>query len=153
MECVMVIRALLFMAVLAATPAAAQMRVVGADGTARFVPLEVGKSIVIDLPEAAADVLVASPRFANVVMRTNTRAYVVAIEVGDTNIYFFDAKKQRIDALEVSVRPEPVQLPLPLAPKEVVTVYRGSTNFQLSCTRTNNLGDGARCYEAIPPRR
>jgi hypothetical protein len=143
----MVIRALLFVAALAVIPAAAQTRIVGGDATARFMPLEVGKAVVIDLPEVVADVLVARPQIANVVMRTNTRAYIVAASAGATSIYFFDAQKKRIDALDLLVRQEPVQMPYPLEPKEVVTVFRGSTASQLDCTRTTDLGNGARCYE------
>ncbi len=147
----MVIRALLLMAAMAVTPAAAQMRVVGSDDTAKFVPLEVGKSIVIDLPEAVADVMIAQPNIANVVMRTNTRAFVMALSVGDTSIFFFDAKKQRIDALDIAVRTQSAQMPHPLEPKTVVTVVRQNEIRSLDCTRTTDLGDGARCYEPLRP--
>jgi Flp pilus assembly secretin CpaC len=149
----MVIRVLLLVSALVVTPAAAQMRIVGGDQTARFVPIEQGKSIVIELPEPVADVLVSRPETANVIMRTATRAYVVASEIGDTSVYFFNAQKQRIDALDIVVRSQPVQTPTPLAPKQVVTVYRGAQVFSLSCTETINLGDGARCYDEPPPRR
>jgi hypothetical protein len=143
----MVIRALLLVAAMAVAPAAAQTRIVSGNETSRFVPIELGQAIVVDLPEVVADVLVARPQIANVVMRTNTRAYIVAASAGDTNIYFFDAKKKQIEGLDVSVRPEPVQTPYPLEPKEVVTVFRGSAPSQMNCTRTTNLGNGARCYE------
>jgi len=149
----MLTRVLLFAVVLAVGPAAAQMRIVGGDETARFVPLELGKSIVVELPAPVADVMVATPGIANVVMRTNTRAYVIATDVGDTSIYFFDAQKKRIEGLDLAVRRQAVQTPYPLEPQHVVTVVRGSEVSSLSCTQTTDFGNGAKCYDAPPRRR
>jgi Flp pilus assembly secretin CpaC len=144
----MVIRVLLlFIAAIAATPAAAQTHFVAGDEVAHFVPLELGKSIVIDLPEPVADVLVTQPKTANVVMRTSTRAFVIAVAAGDTNIFFFNARKQRIEAFDISVRSTPVEAAPPLEPKQVITVVRGAEITSLSCTRTSRINEGARCYE------
>jgi Flp pilus assembly secretin CpaC len=150
----MVIRAFfaLFMAAMAVAPAAAQTQVVGSDEMARFVPLELGKSIVIDLPDVVADVVVAKPAIANVIMRNNTRAYVVATDVGDTSIYFFDVQRRRIEGFDIMVLPYPVQAPSPSEPKVVVTVVRGSQFLSLNCTRTTSFSDGAKCYEENPKK-
>ena len=43
--------------------AAAEVRVLG-DGAAQFVPIGVGKTVVVDLPRDAKDVLVADPKIA-----------------------------------------------------------------------------------------
>ncbi len=63
-----------------------------ADGqmNARFLPLGVGKSIVIDLPRDIKDVLVADPKIANAVVRSAQRAYIIGAAVGQTNIIFFE---------------------------------------------------------------
>ena len=51
---------------------------------ARFLPLGIGKSIVIDLPRDIKDVLVADPKIANAVVRSAQRAYIIgaAVEIG-----------------------------------------------------------------------
>ena len=60
--------------------------------TSRFVPLGVGKSVVIDLPRDIKDVLVADPKIANAVVRSARRAYIIGVTVGQTNVFFFDAE-------------------------------------------------------------
>lgn len=41
------------------------VRVAASEATSRFIPLGVGKSVAIDLPEDIKDVLVADPTVAN----------------------------------------------------------------------------------------
>jgi pilus assembly protein CpaC len=77
-----------------------------ADGqmNARFLPLGVGKSIVIDLPRDIKDVLVADPKIANAVVRSAQRAYIIGAAVGQTNIVFFDSAGQQIAAYDIAVK-------------------------------------------------
>src|SRR3954465_7522634 len=109
-------RAALGMAVLAASFAAAfaaepvgvpaqsgSIQVVGSDSSSRFVQLGIGKSVVIDLPRDIKDVLVAEPKFANAVVRSTRRAYLIGVAVGQTNIYFFDAEGRQIAGFDVAV--------------------------------------------------
>ncbi|MBV9564793.1 MAG: type II and III secretion system protein family protein [Bradyrhizobium sp.] len=110
-----VVRALSFTAAAALTlnPAlapvlAAEYRApapVAADGqiNARFLPLGIGKSIVIDLPREIKDVLVGDPKIANAVIRSSQRAYIIGAAVGQTNIVFFDASGQQIAAYDIAV--------------------------------------------------
>jgi pilus assembly protein CpaC len=79
---------------------------VAADGqmNARFLPLGVGKSVVIDLPRGIKDVLVADPKIANAVVRSAQRAYIIGAAVGQTNIVFFDADGQQIAAYDIAVK-------------------------------------------------
>jgi pilus assembly protein CpaC len=79
------------------------IRVVGSDSGARFVQLGIGKSVVIDLPRDIKDVLVAEPKFANAVVRSTRRAYLIGVAVGQTNIYFFDAEGKQIAGFDVAV--------------------------------------------------
>ncbi len=72
------------------------------DGT-RFVPLGLGKSLVIDLPRDAKDVLVANPAVANAVVRSARRAYIIGVAVGQTNVFFFDAQGQQIAGYDIAV--------------------------------------------------
>jgi pilus assembly protein CpaC len=52
------------------------IRVAASEATSRFIPLGIGKSVVIDLPRDAKDVLVADPSIANAVIRTARRTYL-----------------------------------------------------------------------------
>ena len=70
---------------------------------ARFLPLGIGKSIVIDLPRDIKDVLVADPKIANAVVRSAQRAYIIGATVGQTNIIFFDAAGLQIAAYDIAV--------------------------------------------------
>ena len=85
-----------------ATPGGA-IQVVGSDSGSRFVQLGIGKSVVIDLPRDIKDVLVAEPKFANAVVRSTRRAYLIGVAVGQTNIYFFDAEGKQIAGFDVAV--------------------------------------------------
>src|ERR1044071_5750397 len=81
----------------------APIQVVGSDSGSRFVQLGIGKSVVIDLPRDIKDVLVAEPKFANAVVRSTRRAYLIGVAVGQTNIYFFDADGRQIAGFDVAV--------------------------------------------------
>ncbi len=89
------------------TPAAEQgtptIQLVAGDSTSRFIPLGVGKSVVIDLPRDIKDVLVADPTIANAVVRTARRAYIIGVKFGQTNVFFFDADGQQIGGLDIAV--------------------------------------------------
>ncbi len=69
----------------------------------RHVELGLGKSLVIDLPRDAKDVLVSDPEVADAVMRTARRAYLIGGAVGETNVFFFDEVGNQIAVLEVDV--------------------------------------------------
>jgi pilus assembly protein CpaC len=70
----------------------------------RFLPLGVGKSVVIDLPRDAKDVLVADPKIANAVIHSPQRAYIIGMSVGQTNIVFFDADGQQIASYDIAIK-------------------------------------------------
>ncbi len=70
----------------------------------RFMPLGVGKSVVVDLPREAKDVLVADPKIANAVIRSAQRAFIIGVSVGQTNVVFFDADGQQIGSYDIAVK-------------------------------------------------
>jgi pilus assembly protein CpaC len=77
--------------------------VAASDYGSRAVALGVGKSVVIDFPRDIKDVLVANPKTANAVVRSSRRAYVIGIEVGQTNVFFFDAEGRQMVGLDIAV--------------------------------------------------
>ena len=83
------------------------IQVVGSDQNARFVPLGIGKSVVLDLPRDIKDVLVADPTIANAVVRSARRAYLIGVKVGQTNMFFFDAEGRQIAGFDIAVQARP----------------------------------------------
>jgi pilus assembly protein CpaC len=79
------------------------VRLAAGDPAARFVALGVGKSIVVDLSRDARDVLVSNPKIANAVIRSSRRAYLIGVEIGQTNIYFFDGEGRQIAGFDIAV--------------------------------------------------
>ena len=70
----------------------------------RFLSLGIGKSVVIDLPRDAKDVLVADPKIANAVIRSPQRAYIIGAGVGQTNVVFFDAGGNQISSYDIAIK-------------------------------------------------
>jgi pilus assembly protein CpaC len=70
----------------------------------RFLALGIGKSVVIDLPREAKDVLIGDPKIANAVIRSSQRAYVIGAGIGQTNVVFFDADGQQIASYDIAVK-------------------------------------------------
>ena len=78
-------------------------QVAASDAGASFVPLGVGKSVVIDLPGDVKDVLVADPKIANAVIRSARRAYLIGVTIGQTSVYFFDAQGRQLAGFDIAV--------------------------------------------------
>lgn len=67
------------------------------------IKLGLNKSIVIDLPADAYDILVANPAVADAVTRTSRRIYLFGKSVGETNIFVFGANGEQIVSLELAI--------------------------------------------------
>jgi pilus assembly protein CpaC len=89
--------------VVASAPLAEPVATVGSTRV-RFLALGVGKSVTIDLPRDAKDVLVADPKIANAVIRSPHRAYVIGAAIGQTNVVFFDSAGEQIAAYDIAVK-------------------------------------------------
>ncbi len=83
-----------------AANAAEKVKKVGANDQ---VSLGLNKSVVIDLPTDAYDILVANPTVADAVTRTARRIYVFGKAVGTTNIFVFGPKGQQIASFDLTV--------------------------------------------------
>lgn len=82
--------------------ASAQVRIASQAASQR-VKLGLNKSIVIDLPADAYDILVANPAVADAVTRTSRRIYLFGKQVGETNIFVFGANGEQIVSLDLSI--------------------------------------------------
>lgn len=72
-------------------------------GRTQYVEIGVNKSIIVDLPVEAGEVIISQPNVANAIMRTKTRAVIQGMATGETNIFFLDAAGGGISVIEISV--------------------------------------------------
>jgi pilus assembly protein CpaC len=73
---------------------------VSASVATQRVKLGLNKSVVIDLPSDAYDILVANPAVADAVTRTARRIYLFGKAVGETNIFVFGPNGEQIVSLD-----------------------------------------------------
>jgi pilus assembly protein CpaC len=86
------------------TPAMAGKVGISSAGVAgQRIKLGLNKSIVIDLPQDAYDILVANPSVADAVTRTARRIYLFGKQVGETNIFVFGPNGEQIASLDLAV--------------------------------------------------
>ena len=76
---------------------------VSASVAVQRVKLGLNKSVVIDLPADAYDILVANPAVADAVTRTARRIYLFGKSVGETNIFVFGPTGEQIVSLDLAV--------------------------------------------------
>jgi len=69
----------------------------------KIVKVGLDKSVVVDLPRDARDILVSNPDIADAVIRTPTRIYITGIKSGQSNIIVFDRAGQQIVTLQLQV--------------------------------------------------
>ena len=67
------------------------------------VNLGLNKSLVIDLPQDAYDILVSNPAVADAVTRTARRIYLFGKSVGETNIFVFGPNGEQTAAIDLRV--------------------------------------------------
>ena len=75
----------------------------GDDIASRTLILPEGKAAVIDLPRAAADVLVSDPDKVETIIRSPRRVYIMGREAGVANAFFFDRDDNQILNLEIRI--------------------------------------------------
>ena len=76
---------------------------VGQGDALQRVDIGLNKSLVIDLPEDASDILVANPGVADAVSRSSRRIYLFGKSVGETNIFVFGENGQPIANIDLRV--------------------------------------------------
>lgn len=72
-------------------------------GETRRIAVGLNKSMVIDLPGDAHDILVANPEVADAVTRTSRRIYIFAKQVGETNIFIFDVNGKQLLSIDLVI--------------------------------------------------
>ena len=76
---------------------------VSATSASQRIKLGLNKSVVIDLPRDAYDILVANPGVADAVTRTSRRIYLFGKAVGETNIFVFGPNGEQIASFDLTI--------------------------------------------------
>jgi pilus assembly protein CpaC len=69
----------------------------------RDVTVGLSKSLVVELPRDVRDVLVSDPKKLDAVVNSSRRVYLIGVEVGQANVFFFDSNGDQMLTLEVRV--------------------------------------------------
>ena len=118
-------------------------------GINRTVKLGLNKSLVIDLPRDARDVLVSNPVIADAVIRTPRRIYLTGVAVGQANVIVFDRAGAQIVTLDLEVERDNSTLERMLQrliPDSEITVEVVSDNIVLSGA-VRNAADSRRAQD------
>ncbi len=125
------------------------MRINGGGGPqAASLVLPFGKSAIIDLPTDARDILISNPEIADATVRTSRRAYVVGRQLGQTNIFFFDANGRQIANVEIRVEPDVAPL------NEILSRHTNGANIRAEAVNGSIVlsGNAASAAEATRAR-
>jgi len=76
---------------------------VGPNQRIKHIKIGLNKSLIIRLPKGARDVLVSNPKKVDAVVRSANLTYLIGMEVGQTNVFFFDENGREMLILEVEV--------------------------------------------------
>jgi pilus assembly protein CpaC len=121
----------------------------GQQTASRSVKVGLNKSLVIDLPRDARDILVSNPVIADAVIRTPRRIYVTGIAVGQSNVIIFDQAGQQIVSLELEVERDSAALSAMLSrliPQSDIHVEIVSDNIVLT-GNVKNASDARRAQD------
>ncbi|MEM9277137.1 MAG: type II and III secretion system protein family protein [Pseudomonadota bacterium] len=72
-------------------------------GKTQTVKVGLNKSLVIDLPGDAHDILVANPEVADAITRTSRRIYIFGKQVGSTNLFIFDSSGSQLLNIDLNI--------------------------------------------------
>lgn len=75
-------------------------------GTRRVVHIGLGKSVMVELPRPARDVMVSNPQAVDAVVQSSSRIFLLARGYGETNAFIFDELGEQFITLEIYVKRE-----------------------------------------------
>lgn len=75
-------------------------------GKRRLVNLGIGKSVMVELPRPARDVMVSNPQVVDAVVQSSNRIFLISRRIGESNAFIFDENGDQFATLEVFVERE-----------------------------------------------
>ena len=78
----------------------------GTEANTKHVDMPMGKAVIVHMPQAAKEVIVADPGVVDAVIRTANRLYLFPKKIGQTNVFFFGDNGKQQNVLEINVGPD-----------------------------------------------
>ena len=72
-------------------------------GRAMRIQMGAGKTVLVDLPRDAAEIVVGNPAVVNAVVRTPRKIYLMGASLGQTTVFALNSQGQRFVDFEISV--------------------------------------------------
>ncbi len=69
----------------------------------REVLLGLNKTMVVEVPRDLRDVVVSNPEFVDAVVQSSNRVYLIAKQLGNANVFFFDENGEQILSVDVRI--------------------------------------------------
>ncbi len=79
------------------------LRIAESGARPQQITLGLNKSMVVELPREAREVMVSNPEQVDAVLQTSTRAYLIGKGAGEANIIFIDKDGRQVATLEVVI--------------------------------------------------
>jgi pilus assembly protein CpaC len=75
----------------------------GATEGSQRISMGVGKSLILDLPQDAAEIFVGNPAVANAIVRTARKLYIIGVANGQTSVYALDRQGRQFASFEINI--------------------------------------------------
>ncbi|WP_346900315.1 type II and III secretion system protein family protein [uncultured Roseibium sp.] len=115
----------------------------------RLLRVGLGRSVVINVAEEVADVLVSNPEIADAVVRTQHRVFVLGNKTGQANLVLFSRSGRELATFNLRVEPDTSDLTALIrraVPKSNIMADSMNGNIILSGT-ARNTGDAQRAAD------
>lgn len=79
------------------------LRVADNGGQSQRIELGLNKSMIVELPREAREVMVPNPDKIDAILQTSTRAYLIGKAVGEANVLFLDKNGRQVASLDITI--------------------------------------------------
>ncbi|MEZ5923537.1 MAG: type II and III secretion system protein family protein [Hyphomicrobiaceae bacterium] len=75
----------------------------------RNVLLGLNKTMIVEVPRDLRDVVVSNPEYVDAVVQSSNRVYLIAKQLGNANVFFFDENGEQILSIDVRIERDMAQ--------------------------------------------
>lgn len=79
-----------------------RIETITADATQQ-ISMGIGKSVIVDLPQDAAEIFIGNPKVANAIVRSARKLYIIGMQEGQTTVFALDGAGRQFARLEISI--------------------------------------------------
>jgi pilus assembly protein CpaC len=79
------------------------LRIADNGGQSQQIELGLNKSMIVELPREAREVMVPNPDKIDAILQTSTRAYLIGKAAGEANVLFLDKDGRQVASLDITI--------------------------------------------------